>query len=157
MKVSKNFSLKELTKTECLIDNIPDSRALMNIAVLAAKILQPCRDEFGPIRVTSCFRSVDVNRAIGGSETSDHCAAGTAAAADFEVISEEISNLQLAQWITENLTWKQCLLEFYDPEEGPNSGWVHCSYDITGENREDIKTVRKVNGKTKYLDGFVIE
>ena len=91
MKVSKNFSLKELTKTECRIDNIPDSRALMNIAVLAAKILQPCRDEFGPIRVTSCFRSVDVNKAIGGSETSDHCAAGTAAAADFEVISEPIA------------------------------------------------------------------
>ncbi|MGB1693171.1 MAG: D-Ala-D-Ala carboxypeptidase family metallohydrolase, partial [bacterium] len=114
MKVSKNFSLKELIRTDCRMDNTPDSRALMNIAVLAARILQPVRDEFGPVRVSSCFRCKEVNAAIGGSETSDHVAGdgtttGTAAAADFEVISEEISNLQLGEWIRDNLEFKQLI------------------------------------------------
>ena len=157
MKVSKNFSLKELTRTECRVDNTPDARALVNLAVLTAKILQPCRDEFGPIRLSSAYRSKQVNTAIGGSETSDHCAIGTAAAADFEVISEEVSNLQLAEWIRDNLTWKQLILEFYDPDEGPNSGWVHCSYDVAGDNREEVKTAKRVQGKVKYLDGFVVD
>lgn len=156
MKVSKNFSLKELTRTECRIDNSPGPRALMNIAVLAAKVLQPCREEFGPIRVTSCYRSIEVNKAIGGSETSDHCAVGTAAAADFEVISEEISNLQLAEWIRDNLEFKQLILEYYDPENGgPNSGWIHCSYDLAGNNKMDVRTKKK--GVSKYLEGFVLD
>ena len=161
MKVSKNFSLKELTRTDCRMDNTPDSRALMNIAVLAARILQPVRDEFGPGRVSSCFRCKEVNAAIGGSETSDHVAGdgtttGTAAAADFEVISEEISNLQLGEWIRDNLEFKQLILEYYDPENGgPNSGWIHCSYDLAGNNKMDVRTKKK--GVSKYLEGFVLD
>lgn len=155
MKVSKNFSLKELTRTECRFDNTPPPRALLNLAVLAAKILQPCRDEFGQIRVSSAYRSPEVNGAIGGSETSDHCAIGTASACDFEVISEEISNLKLAEFIRDNLEFKQLILEYYDPDEGPNSGWVHCSYDVAGENRMDVRT--KKRGVSKYLEGFVID
>ena len=155
MKVSKNFSLKELTRTDCRFDNTPPMRALLNISVFCNRILQPCRDEFGPIRVSSSYRSPRVNEAIGGSKTSDHCAVGTAAAGDFEVISEEISNLKLAEWIRDTLEYKQLILEYYDPDEGPNSGWVHCSYDITGENRKEELTKKK--GVTKYLKGFVIE
>ena len=155
MKISKNFTLKELQRTECRIPNNPDDRALINIVAGTHKILQPCRDYFGRVRVTSAYRCPAVNQAIGGSKTSDHCAVGTSSAFDFEIASEEISNLQLAEWISENLIFKQLILEYYDPSEGPNSGWVHCSYDVTGENRMEKLTKKK--GVKKYLPGFVVE
>jgi len=155
MKISKNFTLKELQRTECRIPNNPDDRALVNIVAGTHKILQPCRDEFGLVRVTSAYRCPDVNQAIGGSKTSDHCAVGTSSAFDFEIASEEISNLQLAEWISENLIFKQLILEYYDPSEGPNSGWVHCSYDVTDENRMEKLTKKK--GVKKYLPGFVVD
>jgi hypothetical protein len=157
MKISKNFTLKELKRTECRIPNDPDERALINIVAGTHKILQPCRDEFGLVRVTSAYRCPAVNQAIGGSKTSDHCAVGTSSAFDFEIASEEISNLQLAEWIRDNLEYKQLILEYYNPAEGPNSGWVHCSYDIAGGNRKEIKTAKVIKGKTKYLDGFVVD
>lgn len=157
MQISKNFVLKELKRTECRIPNIPDQRAIINLTAGTHRILQPCRDQFGLVRVSSAYRCPAVNEAIGGSKTSDHCAIGTSCAFDFEIASEEVSNLQLAEWIRDNLEFKQLILEFYDPTEGPNSGWVHCSYDIAGGNRKEIKTAKVIKDKTKYLDGFVVD
>lgn len=71
--LSKNFTLKELMKTSTGIPNNPDKNAIDNLSALVEKVLQPARDRLGSaITVTSGYRSLAVNQAVGGSSTSDH-------------------------------------------------------------------------------------
>ena len=169
MRISQNFSLQELvyspTALHAGIDQEEhlDTNAIARITALTIKVLQPVRDQFGPTKINSCFRSEPLNTLIGGSSKSQHCCSGTSAAADIEIFSEEISNLQLAEWIRDNLEFDQLILENYDPEriskitgkpEGPNSGWVHVSYSSIGENRKEVLRMVKKNGKHKYYPGL---
>ena len=169
MRISQNFSLQELvyspTAVHAGIDQEEhlDTNAITRITALTLKVLQPIRDNFGPTKINSCFRSEALNSLIGGSNKSQHCCSGTSAAADIEIISEKISNLELAQWIKDNLEFDQLILENYAPErvskitgkpEGPNSGWVHVSYSSVGENRKEVLRMVKKNGKPKYYPGL---
>ena len=94
MKLSKNFTLQELTRTsrESLQNvNIEqatnDLAVLQNLTDLAVKILQPIRDFYGkPVKVTSGYRSKALNIAVGGSQTSQH-SHGEAADIQIEGIS----------------------------------------------------------------------
>ena len=150
MKLSKNFSLHELCKSDSAIrhgiDNTPPDEVIQNLQALVDNVLQPLRDKFGPIIVTSGYRSPDLNRKIGGSTTSHHC---YGYAADFEVLG--MDNRELAIYIRDNLKFTQLILEFYDGR--PDSGWVHCAY-----NENDLKgqvlTASRVNGKTQYTNGI---
>ena len=56
----------------------------------------------------------------------------------------------------ENLEFDQLILEFYNPKEGANSGWVHCSHKKDGSNRRKIMTAMRINKKTVYKSGFVL-
>lgn len=151
MKLSQNFSLSELTKSETAIrkgiDNTPDAKALDNLTALCNMVLQKVRDAHGLVTVTSGYRSPELNKAIGGSTTSDHC---KGLAADFEVPG--LDNKALASWIEDNLTFKQLILEFY--QDGvPNSGWVHCSFE-EGENNNQVLRAVKEGKRTVYLKGL---
>ena len=170
MRISQNFSLQELVYSPTAIhagidqEDHLDNNAVSRITALVLKVLQPVRDQFGPTKVNSCFRSPQLNTLIGGSQKSQHCCSGTSAAADIEIISEKISNLELAQWISKNLEFDQLILENYNPkriskitglEEGPNSGWVHVSYSSVGDNRKEVlRMVKDKNGKAKYYPGL---
>jgi zinc D-Ala-D-Ala carboxypeptidase len=151
MKLSANFSLNELTKSDSAIrngiDNTPTLRVIDNLQALVDNVLQPLRDKFGPIGITSGYRSPEVNKSIGGSATSDHC---HGFAADFEVLG--MDNRELAIYIRDNLKFKQLILEFYTPGV-PDSGWVHCSFDADNL-KGDVKTAKKVSGKTVYVPGI---
>ena len=96
MKLSKNFSLHEMTKSETALrkglDNTPGETEENNLKSLCENVLQKVRDEFGPTKVNSGFRHPDVNSAVGGSKTSDHC---KGMAADIEVPG--VANGDLAQ------------------------------------------------------------
>ena len=155
MKLSKNFSLKELTYSQTAIrngiSNLPNDEQLVNLTALCQRVLQPVRDKYGVVSISSGLRAEALNALIGGSKTSDHC---YGRAADFEVKSEEISNLELAKYIQDALEFKQLILEFYDKEEGPNSGWVHCSFDAAGNNKGEVLTAKRENGKTIYIEGL---
>lgn len=77
MKLSEHFSLEELTVSESAarlgIDNTPTNEALLNLRRLAA-FLEQVRATLGkPIKINSAYRSPDVNKAVGGSKTSQHC------------------------------------------------------------------------------------
>ena len=151
MKLSRNFSLQELTKSETAIrkgiDNTPSDKVISNLTTLCDMVLQKVRNKLGVVMVTSGYRSPELNKAIGGSATSDHC---KGLAADFEVPG--LDNKQLCKWIIDNLTFKQLILEFY--EEGkPNSGWVHCSFE-EGENNNQVLRAVKEGKKTVYLKGL---
>lgn len=153
MKLTKNFSLREFTKSQTAerrgIDNSPTDEHLAAIRATAENIAQPVRDHFGPTVITSGYRSQALNKAIGGSQNSQH---SKGEAIDFEVIG--VSNYEVAKWIKENLVFDQLILEFYTPGD-PNSGWVHCSYRADGENRYEVLTaVKNSSGKTEYLLGL---
>ena len=152
IRVSKNFALSEMVKSATAerlnVDNSPSDIHLVNLTHLAIRILQPVRDEFGVITINSGYRSPALNAKVGGSKTSQHC---NGQAADFESFSTPTPDL--AKWIANNLEFDQLILEFYDGVN-PNSGWVHCSYNLMG-NRKKIMTALKTGGKVVYKNGFV--
>ena len=77
MRLSKNFTLSEITKSNTAkrlgINNAPDKEHLKNMQVLIRDLIQPMRDAIGPIRISSGYRNPHLNRAIGGSTKSQHC------------------------------------------------------------------------------------
>jgi len=153
MKLSQNFSLSEMLKSETALrhglDNIPGEQEIENLRLLCENVLQPIRDAYGvPVKVNSGFRHPEVNAAVGGSKTSDHC---QGQAADIEIPG--VANADLAEWIRDNLEFKQLILEFYTPGI-PDSGWVHVSY-VEGENTKKVMTAMKENGKTVYKPGLI--
>ena len=151
--ITKNFSYHEMIKSSTAarmsISNEASREHVINLVNLANFILQPVRETHGPIRINSGYRSPALNKAVGGSKTSQHC---NGQAADFE--SSRISNPDLAKWIEKNLVFDQLILEFYDGVD-PNSGWIHCSYNKMGENRNYTMTALRVNGKTQYKPGLL--
>ena len=148
MELSRNFSLQELIKSDTAIrldiNNNPNSGQIEKLKALCENILQPIRDHFGRVKVTSGFRSEDLCLAIGSSRNSQHA---KAEAADFECIG--VDNAELADWIHKNLPYDQLILEYYTPGE-PNSGWIHCSYIPHGSRAQFLHCYRDENGKTKY-------
>lgn len=84
---------------------------------------------FKGFTISSGFRCLELNRAIGSKDTSQHT---KGQAVDFECIGTD--NKELFNWCKENLKYDQLILEFY--KEGvPQSGWVHCSYVSRSKNR----------------------
>ena len=149
MKLTENFSLNELTKSQTAerkgIDNTPSTEHQDNLKSLCEMILQPIRDHFGQVvSVSSGYRSQELCVAIGSSTQSQHA---KGQASDFEIFG--VSNKELADWIDENLDYDQLILEYWKGEDEPNSGWVHCSY-TNGNNRKQYLRAYKENGSTKY-------
>ena len=149
MKLTENFSLNELTKSQTAerkgIDNTPSAEHQENLKSLCTAILQPVRDHFGQVvSVSSGYRSPELCVAIGSSTQSQHA---KGQASDFEIFG--VSNKELADWIDENLDYDQLILEYWKGEDEPNSGWVHCSY-TNGNNRKQYLRAYKENGSTKY-------
>ena len=147
MNLSRNFTLSELTKSDTAIrkgiNNNPNAEQIEKLKVLCEKILQPVRDHFGRVKVTSGFRSPILCQAIGSSANSQHA---KAEAADFECPG--VDNVELFDWIKNNLEPDQLILEFYIPGE-KNSGWIHCSWIPEGR-RASFLHAFKSEGKTKY-------
>ena len=148
MRLSTNFSLLELTKSQTAerkgIDNTPSPVHQDNLKSLCTSILQPVRDHFSRVvSVSSGYRSEELCLAIGSKTTSQHA---KGQAADFEIYG--LSNKELADWINKTLNYDQLILEYWK-EEDPNSGWVHCSYKSEGNRKQYLKAYKE-NGRTKY-------
>ena len=148
MKLSENFSLLELTKSQTAerkgIDNTPGTEHQENLQLLCTHVLQPIRDHFSRVvSVSSGYRSEALCLAIGSKTTSQHA---KGQAAGFEIFG--ISNKELADYIHFNLNYDQLILEYWK-ESDPNSGWGHCSY-TDGNNRRQYLRAYKEDGKTKY-------
>ena len=150
MKLSNNFSLAELTKSQTAvrkgINNKPSTEHINNLIHLAETILQPVREHFGkPVIISSGYRSPELCEAIGSSAKSQHA---KGEAADFEIHS--VDNKELATWIKENCEFDQLILEFYDGVD-PNSGWIHCSVKREpGTLRKQVLQAKKIEGRTSY-------
>ena len=154
--LSEHFPLKDFIKSETAIrrgiPNVPTTDHKIALKAVCEHILEPVYAHFQKdVRINSSYRSPKLNAAVGGSAKSQHC---NGEAVDFEI--DGLPNPDLAMWVSRNCEFDQLILEFYNPKEGPNSGWVHASYTATGTNRRQILTAVMEGGKTVYKPGFVV-
>lgn len=152
MELSKNFRLYELIKSSTAnrlgIDNYPKEKQIIEkLKLTTQNILQPVRDYYQvPFSPNSGYRCLELNRALGSSDNSQHV---KGEAVDFEI--PIVTTFELAEWVHDNLDFDQLILEMYNPDDGPNSGWVHCSYVGPEENRREVLTIFS----SKYGGGAV--
>lgn len=149
MNLSPNFTLEELLFSETAIRMgrpvVPNETVVANLEHLCFKVLEPLRAELGvPIIVSSGYRPLWLNRAIGGSDTSEH---PDGRAADIRAIGR--TPMQVCKIATEmNLPTNQVILEF--------NRWCHISVaPIGAAGRREVLTAKSVNGKTVYYPGLV--
>ena len=147
--ISKNITYKEAIHSNTAkrfgIDNEPSHEQIANMMTIAEMIFQPLRSYVGgPIKITSFFRSPKLNKAIGGSKTSQHC---KGQAMDIDDVYGHKSNAEMFMYIKENLDFDQLIWEFGNDE---NPSWIHVSYVDAQENRNRCLQAYKENGKTKY-------
>lgn len=144
----KYFTIAELTRTNHAIDNRQTPAQEENLKLLVEKVLDPAREEFGqPIKVTSGFRSEELNKKIGGAHkykdgvyiaTSQHC---FGEAADIQCSD----NKKLFR-ILADMEFDQLIYEFGTDEQ---PAWIHVSYSLK-KNRNQILRAKKSKGKTIY-------
>mgnify|MGYP002698130408 FL=1 len=77
MKLSNNFSLKEMTASQTAvrkgISNNPSEDHMNNLKELCENVLQKVRDHFGKVvTISSGYRSPELCDAIGSSKHSQH-------------------------------------------------------------------------------------
>ena len=145
MKLSKNFKLNEFLVSEVAcrtgIDMTPPEEVIENLRTLCGDFLEPLRKELdSPIIITSGFRPLELNVAIGGSTTSSHM---TGEAVDFGSIGYK--PLEVCRVIRDmNLDYDQIIHEF--------GGWAH--WGIGSKRRNQELTAYRDEGKVKYATGL---
>ena len=151
MQLTEHFNLAEMivspTAKRLGLSNNPTAEHIANMKFVCEKILEPVRAHFGkPVQINSSYRSPLVNKAVGGSPTSQH---SNGEAVDFEIPG--ISNKVVADWVADNLEFDQVILEFYNAKDGTNSGWVHASIKRNGQNRKQrLIASKSKSGGTVY-------
>lgn len=148
MQLSKNFKLNEFTASQTAtrkgIDNTPAAPIIERLRMLA-NTLEQVRTLLGDnsIRISSGYRCLALNRAIGSGDSSAHV---QGYAVDFTCPNfgtpKEVAN-KIAQ---SDIKYDQIIYE------GGNSGWIHLSVDP--RNRRDILTATFKNGKAIYTKGI---
>ena len=150
MNISEHVSLKEATRSNTAkrlgIENMPDNETLITMQITAEHIFEPLRNKFNePIYISSFYRSPELNKAIGGSTSSQHC---KGEAIDIDDVYSKASNADFFNYIKNKLEFDQLIWEFGDNE---NPAWVHVSYSL-GKNRMRVLKAVKENGRTKYIN-----
>jgi len=158
MRISKYLNYAEATKSQTAtrkgIKNEPDADQLEAMKFVAAEIFDPTREHIGgPLFASSFFRSPELNAAIGGSKTSQHCK-GEAIDMDCDYYGVG-TNTQIFWFIKNHLKFDQLIWEFGDTNE---PDWVHASKRRDGKNRgEVLRCFRRDDGTTQYIPFDLIE
>jgi hypothetical protein len=139
MKLSEHLDLSEITRSDTAkrkgISNQPTPEHLENFKKLAENIFEPIRNHFKePIFISSGYRSKELNTAVGGSLTSQHCS-GEAIDIDMDGRSSTVTNKMIFEYIKNHLNFDQLIFEFGTDS---NPDWVHVSYESTGKQRKQV-------------------
>ena len=146
MKLSKNFALSEITHSNTAkrlgIENEPTEKHLQNMQHLVDNLIQPLRDSIGPIRVSSGYRNSSLNRAIGGSRSSQHC---KGEALDLQFWEKgKMDNKIIYDWILQSgLEFDQMINEF-------DFAWIHVSLKAKDNRRQVLEAYKNEEGDTAY-------
>ena len=156
MRLSKNFTLKELTRSNTAlrlgIDNEPSKEGVLKLTLLATSLLQPLRNVVGSLRITSGYRSAQLSEAVGSSSNSQHC---RYEAVDMQYVKRcKMDNIKIYDALIDlDLDYDQCILEFgnatehIDPTE---PDWIHLSWKVVDNRRQTLVAYKDENNKTKY-------
>lgn len=140
------FDLSEFTRSSTAtrqgLDNTPTPEALEALRGLVAMILDPLREEEGPVRITSGYRAPAVNAAIRGSRTSQHM---KGEAADLKLVRSHNAERVAALLAAMELPVDQCI--WYEPDVG---GHVHVSFRQDGQQRGQFLRCFRENGRKRY-------
>lgn len=149
--ISENIGYDEAVRSRAAerlgLSNVPTAVHINNMRRVAVEVFEPLRREVskGPLAVTSFYRSVAVNRAVGGSASSQH-ACGEAIDIDADVYGG-CTNRELFDYVREHLEFDQLIWEFGD-DRSPD--WVHVSLKASGNRHQVLRSVKR-GGKTCYL------
>ena len=146
MRRSKNFVLSEITRSNTAkrlgISNEPTKEHLENLQRIILNIIQPMRDSLGPIRISSGYRSKELNRAIGGSSKSQHC---KGEALDLQFWKDgQMCNKEVYDWVIDNaVEFDQMINEF-------DFAWIHISLKKDKNRKDVLEAYKDDDGDTKY-------
>jgi hypothetical protein len=145
IKGAPNFTymefIKSNTATRLGILNVPNEEQIKCIEKLCQIILQPVRNNFGPIRITSGFRSQELCLKIGSTMYSNHT---RGQAVDFEPFNTKITLFSIYEWIYDNCDFRELIAEFFP------GGWIHAAYRVNDNNR--IVKLKDVNHNYDVVD-----
>ena len=141
MNLSAHFTLQEFTRSQTAvrrgIDNTPPPEIIETLTLLCVTVLEPILAALGPVSISSGYRSVTLNRAIGGAAGSQHTK-GEAADISVEGMSAEALYVAIKN---SPIPFDQLIQDFGE--------WVHISYSPT-PRRQCLRAV-KDGGKTVYM------
>ena len=152
MQVSKYVAISEVTSSDTAkrkgISNMPTPEHLENLKVTCEAVHTPVREHFAkPIFISSAYRSAALNKAIGGSASSDHCN-GRALDLDQDDRGTGVTNKMVFDFVKDNLDFDQLIWEF-GTEKNPD--WVHVGYRKGANRKQILRAVRDAKGKTSYI------
>ena len=157
MRLSKNFTLNELTKSNTAlrlgIDNEPSKEGIYKLRLLATELLQPIRERLSaPLRITSGYRSPQLSEAIGSSSNSQHC---RYEAVDLQFVKRgNMDNLMIYQAVLDlDLDFDQLILEFGNSTEyidPTHPDWIHISWKVSDNRKQVLIAYKDIDNKTKY-------
>lgn len=150
MKISNYTTIEQACKSETAIrkgiDNTPNQEQIEAMKLLCEKVYDPlCKTIGGVLPYTSFFRSVKLNKAIGGSSTSQHC---KGEAIDIDCDGTNITNKTIFELLKAEFDFDQIIKEY--PDINGNPSWVHVSWSSKA-NRKEILVAKKIKGKTVYI------
>ena len=143
MNLSKHVTRSEFERSETAINrginNSMNEFEIERAKLLCENCFEPIRAKVGaPIRINSGFRSGALNRAIGGSTTSQHSLG--------EAMDLDLHDRDLFEWIIDNVEFDQLIFEGGTTDR---SDWFHISYR-KGRLRKQVLRMTKKGGKSTY-------
>ena len=136
MQLSPHFKLVEFTRSATAqarhIDNTPNEEQIKNLKFLCDNVLEPLREQFGPIIIGSGFRCPALNTAVGGVKNSQH---KSGEACDIHLPSIEVGK-KYFEFLKKLPIFDQLIWERNNPRS--NHYWIHVSVKRSGKNRKQV-------------------
>lgn len=144
MNLSKHVTRSEFERSETAINrginNSMNEWEIERAKLLCENCFEPIRAKVGaPIRINSGFRSGALNRAIGGSTTSQHSLG--------EAMDLDLHDRDLFEWIIDNVEFDQLIFEGGTTDK---ADWFHISYR-KGRLRKQVLRMVKKGRKSTYV------
>ena len=155
--IMKYFTIKEMCVSGSYpkLTEIPKegSTVYNNLVYLIEHLLDPLREKLGkPVIVTSGWRPPKLNKAVGGSSTSNHL---YGCAADVHIKGSNVEIIEAL--LSLNIPYDECIAEhavFNKNGELTSCEWVHLAVKPSNNRNKfiytsDMKTYHQLKRKTK--------